>query len=323
MLKHKYSDKIHNKKVLIVGNYPPPFGGVGIHIKRVKRKLEQQKNTVTIFDTSKTKSRTLPLTLFKKLFKTRPHIVHVHEPTMSRLRLVSAVLFKFLFRYKLIIVDHNCRILYNFSKQAKKVFRFLVRRADHVVLIGDTTHKCYVENGISCKSLSVESPFLAPDLSEEAAIFSTYTDRVKDFVNSRRPLITANAFKPTLMEPHKLDLYGFDMCVGLIERLAPKHPEIGLLFGLCKLGNEKEKKYFEKIQTEIRTLGLENHFCFFIGQQEFWPLIKKSDLFVRPTLSDSFGISVQEAILVGTPAVASDVCKRPKGTVLYQTAKTS
>ncbi len=53
-------------------------------------------------------------------------------------------------------------------------------------------------------------------------------------------------------------------------------------------------------------------------QKQLWPLIKKADLFLRPTLSDSFGISIAEALLFDVPAVASDVCVRPKGTVLFK-----
>ena len=48
---------------------------------------------------------------------------------------------------------------------------------------------------------------------------------------------------------------------------------------------------------------------------EVWKL---SDLFIRPTYTDIEGISVKEALYCGTPAIASDVCKRPSEAVLFK-----
>ena len=65
-------------------------------------------------------------------------------------------------------------------------------------------------------------------------------------------------------------------------------------------------------------LNLSEQFCFPINQSEFWKIIKISDLFVRPTRSDSFGISIQEALFCNVPAIASDVCIRPEKTILFR-----
>ena len=48
---------------------------------------------------------------------------------------------------------------------------------------------------------------------------------------------------------------------------------------------------------------------------EYW---KISDVFIRPTTTDIEGISVKEALWVNTPAIASDVCERPAGTLLFE-----
>ena len=44
----------------------------------------------------------------------------------------------------------------------------------------------------------------------------------------------------------------------------------------------------------------------------------KSDVFVRPTNTDGYGISIAEAIYFKVPAVASNVCSRPEGTILFR-----
>lgn len=44
----------------------------------------------------------------------------------------------------------------------------------------------------------------------------------------------------------------------------------------------------------------------------------KSDLFVRPTNTDGYSVSIAEVIYFKVPAIASDVCARPQGTVLFK-----
>jgi len=320
VLQHKYSNKIFGKKILIIGPYPPPLGGVSIHIKRVKKKLENQKNHVFIFDTSKKfKRKFLSFKNFvKTIFKIKPEIVFFHEPTESVQKLFVTVFLKLFLKYKLLTIDHDCRLLYNFKFLKKLFLKSILKKIDEIVVIGNTTEKCYIDNKIKIlHKTSVESPFLKPNLREEEKILKKLPNSVHDFLKEHSPIISANAFVPTIL-PNGGDLYGFDLCIELIKSLKKTNPTVGLIFGICKIETESHKKYFEKIKKEIKKFNLENNFYFLTSDQEFWPIIKKSDLFVRPTLSDSFGISVHEAITFGVPTIASDVCTRPEGAILFK-----
>jgi glycosyltransferase involved in cell wall biosynthesis len=315
---HCYSDNLHNKKILIIGPYPPPNGGVEIHIKRVKSKLEKQKNTVVIFDTSKKESSKIKVIrdLLRIFFTHKPQLVHLHEPTMSRLKLAITVLLRFVLEFKITSIDHNCRVLYNYSEFNKKIFRILTKKIDHVVVIGDTTNKCYIDNKVTTKkNYSIESPYLPPNIKEEHNIYKKYPQSLHNFIKTRTPLLTANAFALTLI--NNKDLYGFDMCIDLIKDLKAMHPNIGLIFGIAK---NKEKKYLEKLKTIIKDLSLEKNIFIFISNEEFWPLIKRSDIFLRPTLSDGHSVSVKEACELHIPTIASNVCIRPEKTILFQAA---
>lgn len=46
--------------------------------------------------------------------------------------------------------------------------------------------------------------------------------------------------------------------------------------------------------------------------------LSKADLYVRPTLEDSFGIACADAVEFGVPVVASNVCKRYSGVFTYE-----
>src|SRR5258705_11324048 len=112
-----------------------------------------------------------------------------------------------------------------------------------------------------------------------------------------------------------IDLYGVDMCVDLIAKLKRKYLRVGLLFALADIGDQS---YFREIQRRIKDLDIEDNFHFMTHQQELWPLFRLADLMVRPTYSDGFGLSVAEALHVGCPAVASDVCIRAPGAVTFR-----
>jgi glycosyltransferase involved in cell wall biosynthesis len=73
--------------------------------------------------------------------------------------------------------------------------------------------------------------------------------------------------------------------------------------------------------SESRPEGLPPH-MFAIGDlthESCLAVIARSDIFVRPTYSDADAVSVREALALGTPVVASDVVRRPEGTLCFKT----
>ena len=54
-----------------------------------------------------------------------------------------------------------------------------------------------------------------------------------------------------------------------------------------------------------------------LAPQEFQKELAESSVYVRPASTDSLGVAVWEAIALGTPVVASDVCERPVGVRIF------
>ena len=314
-LKHKYSDQIQNKKIIIVGPYPPPLGGVAVHVKRVIAKLENQQNNISLINTA-IKSKNFIVTIWnhiKNISSLKPNIVFYHEPTESLKKFFLFVLLKKIFKYNLIVIDHDCRYFYKSNKLITFLYNQLFKHTNKQILIGTSTHQSYKYNKISLKNYEIESPYLPPDITTEHKILQTYPVSLFNFLNSHSPLLAANAFKLVLID--NIDLYGFDMCINLIKKLKNNFPKIGLILALANVDN---LNYFHFLQKQIKSKQIKNNIYFLIGQKEFWPLLKKVDLFLRPTLSDSYGISIEEAISVGTKTLASNVCTRPRGTILFE-----
>ena len=74
---------------------------------------------------------------------------------------------------------------------------------------------------------------------------------------------------------------------------------------LCFIGGSGPLK--DTLQRQINRLGLQNHVKLlgFVPDDELKYWMNAADLFVLPSLSESFGIVVLEALAVGTPVVAT------------------
>ncbi len=315
---HTYSDSIVNKKIAILGPYPPPLGGISIHIKRVGAKLLKQNNTISYFDTTKRSQFFLVYCYHLLIFLLQGNFdrVYYHTPyTMySIIEFFIIIVGKITNRFTLVLVDHDCRYLYKKNILFKKIFNILLRLVDQQVLIGEITYQSYYNNNIRIlDNVSIESSFLAPNKDEESDIVTTYSDSLSIFLQNHYPIISGNAYQLSLI--NNQDLYGFSWCIDLVHELKTKYPKVGLVFALVNIGDES---FFKLMIERITLLGIEDNIYIFFEQKEFWPLIKKSTIFVRPTISDSYGISVAEACYFNIPAIASDICNRPEKTILFK-----
>lgn len=299
------------RKVLIVGSYPPPLGGVSVHIYRLHKMF---KNT-EIFDLSQKsnfKGQSI-LKLSERLLKNDFDAVHLHSYTL-RFALLLLIM-RILKGFKIIVTIHNARLFEKTTRIKKYILRKSFNKIDALVLVGPHILESYKQQNIKLpETVIIEPAFLPPPLSEEDKILQTYPDELFTFIENHKPLITANAFQVVFYEDS--DLYGLDMCIELTAKLKDDFPNVGFIFALA---NEHEKtEYLEEIRQRIKALGIENNFYFLTGQKELWPLFRKVNLMIRPTMTDGDALSIREAMYFGCPAVASDVCVRPEGTIVFK-----
>lgn len=315
-LKHSYSDGISKKKIAVLGPYPPPLGGISVHIQRVIKKYGDQHNCVKHFDTTVEYRYRFLLFYVMRLAVfivcVRPDIVDYHTLYIrnSTLELWVLAFFKRILKYKIILIEHDCRHLYQRIDRFKKKLNVLFKSVDKHICIGDRTYKSYHDNRIILPAhTTIEAAFLPPDYSRETQILRTYPETLFIFIQQHNPLIIVNAFQLSFLEGK--DLYGIDLCVTLMSNLKRIYPSIGLIVFLAQIGNEC---YLKRLRHMITVLELDTNIYIMHGQKELWPMLKRADLFVRPTLSDGASVSIVEALCLGVPVIASDVCIRPKGT---------
>ncbi|RKZ84100.1 MAG: glycosyl transferase [Candidatus Parabeggiatoa sp. nov. 1] len=303
----------NNKIYYHIGSYPPPLGGVSVHIYRHSKLLQKEGWIVKNIDYSKGRYFGKLLKILTLILVPNMNVIHMHG---SDFKSIFALILR-PYKSTIKLTDHSGRKISELKGLKKCLFIIFLKKIDQLILVGKHLETYYESNGIKIPNNKavVENAFIPPPKEDEPIILQTYTEQTKNFIKAHQPLIIANAFQ--LVFYQGTDLYGLDMCIELTAKLKEKYPNMGFLFALA---NDKENQsYLNKMKNRIKELDIEENFLFMTGQKELWPLFKKANLMVRPTNTDGDALSIREALYFSCPAIASDVCKRSEGTVLFKT----
>ncbi len=298
-----------NSRILHIGPMPPPLGGISVYLYRLSR----SNNDSSIGFVNENNINRIGF--IKLIFLNSDKTFIYHSPSMVKR---IALLFSKIFRgNKYIIVSHG-EGLQNSYKNSNFIMKFLLKNAilksEYIQVVSSHLVKFLLDLGLQNDKIIVKNAFLPPILCDEESILKTYPQEIFDFISKKDKLLVANA--SSLVFYKNTDLYGLDMCIELTAKLKNIYPNLGFIFALA---NEKvNMEYIDKMHLRIKELNLEENFYFLTGQKELWPIFKKASLMIRPTNTDGYGVSIAEALYFGCPAIASDVCDRPEGTILFK-----
>lgn len=309
--------------IILIGMYPPPYGGVSVHIKRLYEKLKQN-ISINILATNKNKNfkyRKLKKIIFNFPFFKEDCIYHFHDSAVKILSFTGFL--NFISKKKVIVTIHNNRLEENY-KNSNKIFKFLlksfIKYINHIILVSDYLKPFLIECGMKEKNISVIPAYINPVINEKdyLKIDKEVWDFIENSKNKNEKIITGNG---NIRFFNNEDLYGLDLLIELIYLLKKNNYKISLIFAL--LGYESQTKeeriYFESLLEKIQEYQIEeNIFIYKVKDTEYYPILDKTDIFIRPTNTDGYGISVTEAIHLKKPAIASDVCKRQEGTIYFK-----
>ena len=153
------------------------------------------------------------------------------------------------------------------------------------------------------------SPFIPP-VDEDLAIQS---DIVSNFVNKHSLTLCANASKIVFHDQQ--ELYGLDLCVEMMRQVCKVRKDVGLVFYLSKSNNAE---YIAEQKVKAEKYGVAQHILIHESEEQFYPLIRRSAIFLRPTNTDGEPLSIRESLYFGVPVITSDVVQRPNGCVLFR-----
>lgn len=304
-----------SKKVLLVGTYPPPLGGISVFIYRLTRLLNRNHFNVSVFNTGR-KSKIPGIRFLQFIFCIiweKFDVVHIQNFDLKKV--IILLIFKKIKGYSVYFTDHNP---FQFDKKSgisMFLFKTLLPRIDCLMLVNNHILENYKNNlNHFPPRVLVSNVFIPPPVEEKNEIIATYPQQLLSFINNHKPILIANAYQLKFVDG--VDLYGIDMCIRLTHLLSESFENIGFIFCLAdeKTNNKKLQEYYSLIDQ----LKIKENFFFLTGQKQIWPLFESADLFIRPTFRDGYGLSIDEALYFNCRAVASNACERNQEAVIFK-----
>lgn len=292
-------NKAFNPDVLLIGPYPPPIGGVSMHIKRFfDRYKNSDEITLTLLDIKKKRFYSACQTFairaaIGKIMSA--DIVHIHHS--SNIKIPMAFLFK-LFGKKVVYTHHNIRI------KSIPLFRLFMFFVDRLILVNDKD----IYEDVKKYNHALIPAFLPP--AECTPLPVDLSHKLQEY----KHVIVTNCFQMTFID--EKDLYGFDLCIEAFSRLVDGGEiEDSLLVLVDPSGTSTDY-----VQELVKTFKSKNHcdILFIDYMIDFNELLKKSTMALRATRSDGDSLTIREALFLQISIIASDVTHRVEGTLLFE-----
>ncbi|WP_048128408.1 glycosyltransferase family 4 protein [Methanosarcina lacustris] len=310
-------------KILFVGSYPPPYGGVTTHIKRLTNLLFNVGYNITILDVvngdfKKINKNICIIPLRLKYIKlivqsfSTANIVHIHTSGYGKYwRESLLIILSKISNNKVVITIHGGLFPEYVSKcSAVSIFclKFWLKYSNKIIFVS-----CLQKN-------AVKKYILSKEINKFEIIPAYLPEEKGDMTN--------NDLKNSFVEPDKnyfnvlvmgnwLELYGLDIFIYAVKKLIDNGINLKANI-LIYIYSEPDLSYKMKIESLIESLNLRENVTFIPETDDTSSVYRVTDIFVRPTHTDGDAMSVREAISFGIPVIASDVCERPEGVVLFK-----
>lgn len=292
-------------KIMLVGPYPPPHGGVSVHLSALERRLTAAGVAHRVLDTTRRRNwATFVAALARSAF-TR-WTIHFHASGHNwkdwSIALVCACVGRM--GAGSILTLHS-GLAPDFLLSAPKPVRLLVRCVcaldARVICVNAAIRDSLISMGVRADTLEIAEPCLGVDAERDA----TLDARLANWLRDRQPVLSTTLF----FRPE----YAFETLVSALGAVREQYPSVGCIV----MGSGEDRSEAERL---VRESGLDEN-IFFAGDvphDTCLMLMSLSDVFVRATLRDGDSISVREALALGVPVVASRTAFRPAGAILFE-----
>ncbi|MGD9991823.1 MAG: glycosyltransferase [Salinivirgaceae bacterium] len=299
-----------NKRIAIIGPYPPPYGGISVHIERMLSRLP--KENIHFFNTNKTASKGIPfysiwIYIYVVYFLVaRYKVIHYHSTSKKIRFLLSLVSF---FKRNVFFHLHGASFLDTINEatfMAKKI-KSLIPCTNFIASNENIFHSL---SELNPRSIYLYDAFIPPTFNQND--LDLFTEAF-ELPSSQYIVCMVGWFSKYKQE----DLYGFDITLDVLYSLINKYDlDISLI---ASVNGVNDKALYDSFLHKRAALNLTNRFILIESKpKEIYPLFLYSHLFIRPTNTDGNSVSVKEALWFETPIIASDAVPRPKEAYLFK-----
>lgn len=295
-------------RVLQIGPYSLPHGGVQGHVVALRQFLEGRGVSCEVIDMNRERRTDgagvygpkNALELARLLMTLRYDIVHLHLGGRLNSRVVGLALASTLRRgRKSVFTFHSGGYPSSPEGRAARpnsMRGLAMRRFDRVVAVNEEIAAWFRQVGVAAERIRVIHPYALP--SAPPAVEPP--EPLRSFMKGHGPVLISVG----LLEPE----YDLPLQIEVLGRVRESFPRAGLvLVGSGSLEDDLQRRIAAEPHGEHVLL------CGDVERQLTLRLIADSDVMLRTTLYDGDSISVREAVHFGVPVVATDRAPRPAG----------
>lgn len=300
-----------DRQIILFGPWAPPYGGVATHMRDLYENLKMSNFSARVFgygnfvpkqdiDKIYFSPRYKWLWTLLKIFEcTSPgDIIHKHSVLTSypdRYFLQTFLWLLKVKKFKWVETIHDETLVSryeDFSHAIKGQFPTYLSKAEKINTIGERLRIFLIDLGISEEKIVVSSPLLPIRFSPSETEIPDY---LSAFYNSHSPMITTiGPFHP---------LYDFKTIVKAFLSLKYDYPQAGLIIINARFA--RDIKYEKEVKSLIEKSPKDILSLYELERERVLYILNKSNLFLRGTGQESFGLSRIESILMGTPVVST------------------
>jgi glycosyltransferase involved in cell wall biosynthesis len=319
--KSQFFDRLEKRRVMrklvLLGPYPPPYGGVAIYMRNLYALLTRDQEQISVLALDYQGSephiynlRTNPYSLWQHIHRFGPDVLYLDSSTFCmeypfmRLAFPWLALKKYM-RLKWIKVIHDGTLparYTGFSRLHRLLFELSLASIDHVIVVSQNLADWLETEFRYKRAITVVSSLLPPiDFTIDNP---TLERTIHDFRQRHKRLVCSiGVFDP---------LYGFDQIVHTVNVLRKvQNYDLGLI--LIDGGFVTNQAYRQRVlDTHKWILPLAT-----LTHSETMYTLRQCDVFIRGVERESYGLSRVEAIWSGIPVVATNVGET-RGMLLYE-----
>lgn len=309
--------------VCLVGPLPPPYGGVSEHIYRLVSATPQFiSEIIDLYPTTVRKLRPetsaasvsvaplsrwfKPVWFLQQLGRTKCSVFHFHFSLPRALLLLTFARKRAEKTWILTLHNGDLGIGAHYGNYLlKKLIHAQVMRFDRIVCLSSAHEQFCLQIGVPQSRLIRLPSYLPPPRRCDSPLVPSFYE-----LRQRNAVVVLTSGYPE-------KFYNFDQLVDYADSHKLVHGA-GVGFAIAVYGNG-DWSWINTLKVIASQRGLEVIFLENLDRDAFASVIQNTDIYVRPTLMDSYGIAVADAINCGAIAIASDICERYEGCKIFPT----
>jgi glycogen synthase len=296
-------------RVLQLGPYPPPHGGVQSNLVAIRTFLRRHNVPCAVInitrhrkpDSDEVYYPKSAAALIRLLLRLDYDVLHLHVGGMLSRRVLSlALVCTLMRRSKAVMTFHSGG--YPSSQEGKSTTRnslagYVLRRFDGLIGVNPEIIDFFQRLGVAPARTRLIYPH---SFLPEESMAAPLPEALASFFSAHGPVLISVG----LLEPE----YDLALQIEVLGQVREKFPSAGLL--LIGSGSLEQE-----LRERISVSGYAEHIllCGDVPHVITMTAISRSNLMLRTTLFDGDAVSVREALHLGTSVIASDNGMRPTG----------